>query len=156
MQSSRRFAAISLCAALGTPAVALAVPNMEEGNWEVTTKMEMVGMPMAMPPQTVNHCMTKKDDVPDMSQRDQRCSLMEHKVEGNSVSWKMQCKGQEGTMNGTGRITYAGKTYTGTMQMIMTEPGGGEAMTINYQMQGRHTGPCKPDSRKAARKKDDY
>jgi hypothetical protein len=144
-----------LCLLLTAPAAAMAVPNMEEGNWQVTIKMEMVGMPMAMPPQTINQCLSKKDDVPDMGQGDQKCYLKDHKVEGNTVRWQMQCKGQQGTMDGAGRITYSGKTYEGTMQMKMTEAGG-EAMAINYQMQGKHTGPCRPDSRKAARKKDDY
>lgn len=155
MFTRRRLSACSLFAALAAPAVALAVPNMEEGNWEVTTKMEMVGMPMAMPPITVNHCMTKKDDVPDMSQRDQRCTIKDHKVQGSTVSWKIQCEGKEGNMEGAGSITYAGKTYTGNMQMKVSM-GGGDAMTMNYQMQGKHTGACKADSRKAARKPGDY
>lgn len=149
----RRSAA--LCLLLAAPGAVLAVPNMEEGNWEVTIKMEMVGMPMAMPPQTINQCLSKKDDVPDMSQRGEKCVLKDHKVEGNTVRWQMQCKGREGTMEGTGRITYAGKTYEGAMQMKMSEAGG-EAMAINYQMQGRHTGACRPDSRKAAKKEGDY
>jgi hypothetical protein len=147
MNPIRTVPAMLLAATLAVPAVALAA--MEEGNWEVTMKMEMVGMPFAMPPMTVNQCVTKKDLVPDMSQRDENCIVKDQKVVGDTVSWKMECKGREGTMEGEGRIKYAGKTYDGEMQARMTRSG--QPMTVKYTMQGKHTGACRADSKKAKR-----
>jgi hypothetical protein len=134
---------------------AWAQPPMQEGNWEVIIKMEMVGMPMQLPAQTQNQCVTKKDLVPDMSDKEQQCIVREQKVTGDTVSWKMECTSKDGKMNGEGRIKYAGKSYAGDMQMTMTRTGMPKPMTMTVNMQGKHTGACKADSRKAKRA-DDY
>ncbi|MEO8059167.1 MAG: DUF3617 family protein [Burkholderiales bacterium] len=147
---------------IGALAVTLALPALaaaagaarQEGNWQVTVKMEMVGMPMAMPPITTNQCVTNKDLVPDMSQRDQNCIVREQKVEGDTVSWRMQCKSKDGTMDGQGKIKYADTAYEGEMQMTMTQPGH-PPMNMKYAMKGKHTGPCTANSKKAKRA-DDY
>ena len=45
---------------------AVAAPDMKEGQWEitVTSKMEMPGMSVAMPPAKYTQCLTKSDFVP--------------------------------------------------------------------------------------------
>ena len=48
-------------------------PNMQEGKWEITTKVEMPGMPMNMPPMTHTQCLTKDDFVPQNSQSGEEC-----------------------------------------------------------------------------------
>jgi hypothetical protein len=145
-------AALVVCAAMAAPLPAWA--QMQEGNWEVTMKMEIADMPMAMPPIKTNQCVTKKDVVPDMSQRDQNCIVKDQKVSGDTVTWKLTCKSKDSTIDGDGRITYAGKTYDGAMNARMTDPSG-RAMAVKYTMQGKHTGPCTADSKKAKRA-DDY
>ena len=130
---------------------ALAAPNLEEGNWEITTKMEMPGMPFAMPPTKHNQCMTKKDFVPDQSRKGQDCKMTDQKVSGDTVSWHMVCKDRDGTTEGDGKITYKGKSYDGQMQMRMNQKG--ENMAMNMSFSGRHTGPCKSPPGKRA---DDY
>src|SRR2546427_3166638 len=141
---SERVAACMLAVAISAPASAA----MEEGNWEVTMRMEVAGMPFAMPPMKQNQCVTKKDLVPDMSQSDQNCLVKDQKVVGDTVSWRIQCKGKDGTMDGEGKIKYASKRYDGEMRAKMTDPGG-QAMEVQYTMQGIHTGACKADSKKA-------
>lgn len=152
MNVTMRARACLLSVVLAVPTLALA--NMEEGNWDVVVKMEMVGMPFTMPPVQTSQCVTSKDVVPDMSRPDQECIVRDQKVVGDTVTWKVQCKGAQGTLDGEGRIKYAGRTYAGEMQARMTERGG-QAMTIKYTMNGRHTGPCGANSRKAKRA-DDY
>jgi hypothetical protein len=149
MHLRTRASASLMCAALAVPTLVWA--NMQEGNWDVTVKMEMVGMPFAMPPVQTSQCVTKQDVVPDMSRPGQSCTVRDQKVVGDTVTWRVQCKGQDGTLDGEGRIKYAGTSYDGDMQAKMTAPGGGDAMTIKYTMQGRHTGPCRADSKKARR-----
>jgi hypothetical protein len=141
-----------LAAALAVPTLGWA--NMEEGNWDVTVKMEMVGIPFPLPPVQTSQCVTKKDVVPDMSRQNQDCIVKDQKVSGDTVTWRVQCKSADGTMDGEGRIKYAGRTYDGEMLAKMTEKSG-QAMTMKYTMQGRHTGPCRADSKKAKRA-DDY
>jgi hypothetical protein len=141
--SLRKSLALScLFAALAAPALATAAPNMEEGNWEVTMKMEMQGMPFAMPPMKHNQCMTKKDMVPNTSpDKNSSCEVKEQEVSGDTVSWRVVCKDREGTTESEGKITYFGKRYEGAMKAKVTSKRG-EATSINYQIQGRHTGAC--------------
>ena len=41
------------------------------------------------------------------------------KVDGSTVSWKMSC--EKSGMTGTGKITYSGDAYNGTMHMKMQD-----------------------------------
>jgi hypothetical protein len=116
--------------------LSFAGPNMKEGKWEITMKMEMPGMPMEMPPFTHTQCLTKKDFIPNSSEKDQECSAVNVKTSGNTTSWSTKCKGQDGTVSGTGTITYKGKTFTGTMKVKQ----GGMEMTT--RMNGKYLGKC--------------
>lgn len=145
-----------IAAALSAPHLASAAPDMQEGNWEVTMKMEMQGMPFAMPPMKHNQCMTKQDLVPSTKEKDDSCVVKEQKVSGNTVSWRVVCKDRDGTTEGDGKITYAGKSYNGVMNAKMTDKSG-EVTSVKYQIQGRHTGPCTPKADPRKKKKaDDY
>ena len=70
--------------------------NMQEGKWEITTKTEMVGMSMSMPPMTRTQCLTKKDLVPQDSQQGSECKITDTKVVGNTVTWTIKCHGHGG------------------------------------------------------------
>ena len=94
-------------------------PNMKEGLWEITVKTKMPGM--EMPPMKHTQCITKNDLVPQSSQPGQECKITETKVIGNTVTWTMQCKTQGGEMKGTGKITYSGDSFKGTMIMSMPQ-----------------------------------
>lgn len=136
--------AIAIVAAILLPfPVHAAAPNMKEGLWEITVRTEMQGMPGGMPPQTVQQCITQKE-LADPSkttpgtQGDKRCKMTDYKMQGNTASWKTAC---EGDMTGSGTITYAGSSYTGTQTVSMQHEGKSLNMTMNFT--GRHLGECK-------------
>ncbi|MCK4791369.1 MAG: DUF3617 domain-containing protein [Desulfobacteraceae bacterium] len=112
-------------------------PDMQEGLWEITSKMKMRGMDM--PSYTHTQCITKKDLVPQSSQPGQECQVTDVKYKGNTVTWNVKCSTQGGEMTGTGRITYGGDSFEGTMKMIM----GGSGMEMITYMSGRRIGDCK-------------
>jgi hypothetical protein len=111
-------------------------PDMKEGLWEITTKMEMPGM--SMPPMKHTQCMTKNNLVPQSSQPGQECSITQTKVVGNTVTWTMKCTGQGGEMEGTGKITYTGDSFEGTMTMSMPQTN----MKITSHISGKRIGDC--------------
>jgi len=121
-----------------------ATPNMKEGLWEITTKMEVPGMPAGMPPQVMQKCFTQEDfkdprqAVPGKDARDARCKMTDHKVQGNSATWNMAC--EDGT-KGVGTATYSGTTYTSTNTITSSRGGKAQTMTMHYS--GRHLGACK-------------
>jgi Protein of unknown function (DUF3617) len=122
-----------------------AAPNMKEGLWEITTKMEMPGMPTGMPPQVMQQCFTGKDledprKTAPGGPGDSSCQMTDYKMQGNTATWNMACKG-EGAMTGSGSITYSGTSYAGTNRMTMTHGGSTQTMTMQYS--GRHLGACK-------------
>ncbi len=115
--------------------------NMQPGMWETTITMNMPGMPMVPPPTTQRYCITQEDLVPRDPKSAKDCQRLDHKIEGNTVTWNAECK-QDGRVTvGSGRITYAGDTYEGSMEMEMRNgPGGGMKMT--QTMQGHRIGDC--------------
>jgi len=134
-----------LTAMVFSVSVHAAAPNMKEGMWEITMKMEMPGMPAGMPPQVMQQCFTRKDledprKTAPGGPGDSRCQMTDHKMQGNTATWNMACKG-EGAMTGSGSITYSGTSYAGTNRMTMTQ--GGTAQTITMHYSGRHLGECK-------------
>lgn len=119
---------------------AFAGPNMNPGKWEITTETEMVGMPgMNVPPVTHTQCLKKGELVPQSKEASQECQVTDIEQDGNTVSWKIICSGQNGQMEGTGKITYRGDSMEGTMDMVIK----GAGMRIKNKISGRRIGDCK-------------
>ena len=119
-------------------AAAGSAPNMEPGLWEITTKMEMPGMAMNMPPLKHTQCLTEKDLIPQNSQPGDACKITETTVTGNTVTWTVECSGQGGEMKGTGKITYTGSSFSGIIKMAMAP----SHMEVTSRISGRRTGDC--------------
>lgn len=111
--------------------------NIKEGLWEITTKMDMPGMPMQMPPQTYTHCITKKDMVPQKKESEQECKTLKHDVKGDTVSWVIECKTREGSTVSNGRVTYKGDTFEGVAKFKHS------GMEMTQNMRGKWIGQCK-------------
>lgn len=127
---------------------AASAPSMKPGLYEITVKMDMQGMPQAMPPQTTKRCMTAKDmeDPRKIGHGDDRgdkstCEVTNYRVQGNTATWNMACKGPE-QMTGTGSMTYEGSSYRGINRMTMKQGKDTTNMTMSYS--GKYLGECKP------------
>lgn len=110
--------------------------DMKNGLWEITTKMEMPGMPMEMPAVTFTQCLTSRNNVPRSAEQNQDCAIKSSQVRGNTVSWEMQCVNNGETTNGSGKITYNGNTFTGGMTIET------DGMRMTQHMSGRRIGEC--------------
>lgn len=121
---------------------ALAASPMQAGLWEITTKMEMPGMPAGMGQQTVRQCIRPNEaENPEKTlPKDDQCQVKDYRLQGNSASWRMECRG-EGQMTGTGSITYGGTSYSGTIKMNIRQ--GGQAMAMTQTLAGKRIGDCK-------------
>jgi hypothetical protein len=116
--------------------------NMKDGLWEITTKVEMKGMPANIPPTVMKQCMTKKESVPQQSKdKNPNCKMVEQKVSGDSVTWSMICKEKDGTVDSKGKITYKGDTFDGTTTTTIKDKSG-KAQQIATKMRGKRLGPC--------------
>ncbi|MFI5294848.1 MAG: DUF3617 domain-containing protein [Thermodesulfovibrionales bacterium] len=122
-------------------AAAFAEPNMQEGKWEITSKVEMKGMPMEMPAVKTTTCLNHKDAVPQKSEKNQDCKMISNKIEGSTVTWVMQCRDKKGnTIDSSGRITYKGASFDGAVEMDMSGKEGKQHMS--QKMSGKRIGDC--------------
>ena len=133
---------------LAWPAIALAAPNMQEGEWEnaVEMKMEIPGMPFALPAMKFKstNCLTQKDMVPNTAKKDQRCEIKKQEVSGNKVTWQTLCTDKDGTTEGEGEVTYSGNSYQGVMHARMIpKDKSAQATKVDYKLNGRYLGACK-------------
>ena len=115
--------------------------DMSEGKWEHTMEMKMEGMPVPPMPMTTTQCMSQKDLVPKSSDKDANCKILEQKVTGNKVVWKVKCVEKDSVTESEGEITYSGTTYSGTQKMKITEKSG-QVMNATMKMKGRRIGSC--------------
>ena len=85
--------------------ITAAEPNLNPGKWEISTEMDMPGMPMKIPPVTHTQCLTKEDFVPKGKDASDQCRVSDLKQDGDTVSWKISCSGEGGKIEGSGQMT---------------------------------------------------
>ena len=128
---------VSLILGLMTITLASAAgPEIKEGKWEITTKLEMPGMPVKMPPNTFTQCIKKDQAVPQDSQPGQNCTTKDVVMKGDTVTWTMVCNNPGGQMTGKGRVTYHKDEMDGSMTME------GQGMQMTSHFKGKRIGPC--------------
>lgn len=85
--------------------------------WEITSKMEMPGMPFGMPAMTNKVCIGKGEETdPRKSSKDKDCEMTDIKTSGKKTSWKMRCNREGEVMTGSGEQTTSANSYQGTMR----------------------------------------
>jgi hypothetical protein len=136
---------LTLLLAGGSGAVFAAGPDFKEGEWGVSYRIEVVGMPFPGPPITARKtmCLDKNNYVPDNSQQGQECKVSDQKVNGNTVTWTMRCRAQKRTIEGQGTITYKGERYDGVMNAkLVSSDNPGTPVSYQYTLLGQRLGPC--------------
>lgn len=121
-------------------AVAFATPASAQGTdelWEISSRMDMPGMPMAMPAQTNRVCLGKNRKDEDLVPRQGDCRVVDSRRSGNQLNYKMECAGPEpSTVDGT--ITFGDGAYTGKMRMTMTRT----KDAVDLALAGKRVGAC--------------
>ena len=132
---------VSIAVAISFVSLAVsAADGMKPGNYEYTVKMEMPGMPFAMPPQTINHCLTQADVdkgkqyQTNNDQDNGGCEIKNMKQSAGKATFDMACK--DGT---TGKAEYAFTKDSMTGKTVMTR----EGQPMNMNMSAKRTGDCK-------------
>jgi hypothetical protein len=141
VKSRLRIVALLLSALLLRAAPAIAETNIQEGLWEITIRMQVPGLPSNPAPVTSAHCLKDGSQVPQLLQKDSSCRITETKTAGDSVSWKMKCEAGEGSIDGSGRMTYRGGRFDGIISLAMQRPEAGPLKIIQH-VSGRRVGDC--------------
>ena len=126
MKSPFCIALAATCFTLALPLQALAAGEGEW--WEMTTKMEMPGMPAMPGGQTVKFCRIKGDEgKPVKSDEDKNCSITDVKNAGNTMTFNMKCTGKD-AMTGSGVLTNTPTTFN---QKIKMRSGGDDMVMVS-------------------------
>jgi len=107
--------------------------------YEVTIKMEMVGMPMQMPAMTQRSCVKKGASDADAVPHRDNCNVTNARRDGNKVTFSMVCTARE-EMTGNGEMTYGGDGYAGTIRLKGKMEG--QDMEMTQAITGRRVGAC--------------
>ncbi|MFN2365364.1 MAG: DUF3617 domain-containing protein [Desulfurivibrionaceae bacterium] len=107
----------------------------QRAEWEITTTMEIPGMPFAMPPNTFRHCL-EENGVPYQAGDGEECETISREVSGDTVSWRISCRGEDGRIEMTGVTTYTGDNMDSQVKM-QSEDG-----EMSMHMTGRRLGSC--------------
>ncbi len=104
--------------------------------WEVSSKMEMAGMPMAMPVQTQNVCLRKGMETdPKSASKNDECSYSDLKRSGNKTTFNMKCTGKE-PMTGSAEMINSKDAYNIKMKMHSNDG------DMNMVTNGKRIGNC--------------
>ncbi|MDK2122797.1 DUF3617 domain-containing protein [Parachitinimonas caeni] len=129
---------------------AIAAPNMQAGQYEVTYKMSTQGGGgIQIPPQTVKVCLAPSDvaDVRKYAMQGPHgsngsdCKPVEQNVANDHATIKMRCDGKQGVSNITVDVGFKGDTYSGK-STIDTTAGPQGRMVIVSEFTGRRVGDC--------------
>lgn len=114
---------------------AFAVTQMKPGKWRMTSRVEMAGVPFALPAQTITRCFSKMKQAVTPQNKNAGCRMEDYSVSGNTATWKLVCKNAT-AMTGESTISAGGTSIRGKTTMVT----GGRKMTTT--MSGKWIGPC--------------
>lgn len=140
IHKSLRFARILASLIFAIPLAVIAAGTDEM--WEITTKMEMAGMPMSMPAMTNQVCLPKNrnsDEALVPKEKNSDCKMDSMQRSGNKSMFKMTCTGKN-PMTGNGEIEKDADSYRGMMHMAGKMEGQDIDMTQNFS--GKKIGSC--------------
>lgn len=133
-----------LAAAVMTGATAVQAEGIpvEPGKWEMTSTMQM---PMLPEPRvtTVTECMEKSEITMDdmgADEMDPNCSFDMKQLDGDTMSWSVDCPVEGGTSHGEWTATSAGDSVTGDGKIVVSFQGQSMEMTMSWT--GQRIGPC--------------
>jgi hypothetical protein len=109
----------------------------KDGLWEISSKMEMPGMPMAMPGQVSRVCIGKNAKDEDLIPKQGECRMVDSKRVGSKFMYTMDCAGASPSTV-AGEVTFGSYAYDGKMRMTMKQT----QDTMDVSFAGKRVGDC--------------
>ncbi len=117
--------------------------DLKEGKWEISIEMESSSYPINLPKQVYTQCLTKENFIPIQEQSlgasNPNCAYKQKEIKGNSVSWVMECKEDDGgKVINEGSLVYKGEQFEGRLVVKSKE------VEFVQKIQGKWIGKCDP------------
>src|SRR5674476_1289069 len=107
--------------------------------------IENPDLPFALPSVKfmTSTCITQKDAVPNIAQKNQKCETTNYKVIGSTVLWTSRCVDNNSITEGSGEIVYKDNNYEGSMHMTITSSDPRmRPVKMTYMLIGNYIGRC--------------
>jgi len=152
---NNRYLNLCVLAALVVPGwCAAAATQIRPGEWEVTVRMEMPGMPaqaMAQQTHTSKSCVTPEmasdpraaaERLNNHNQSGTKCAMADYAISGNTSTWSIECTGAHPAHMDGEMIYDSDTTHHGTTKIAMQGPRG--PMQMTQVIEAHRIGDCKP------------
>jgi hypothetical protein len=137
----RAMLAVLLCPGLAAAATGL---DLQEGYWETKVTVGVQGGILPLPVIKSGKCITRQDPLPNSVESSKmHCRVFDKAIDGNDVSWRLECGDDKGKMEGQAKITYMGDQFTGNMDALVTQVEGNRHAKLEYVMKGARVRACR-------------
>ncbi len=121
------------------PVAQFASAQGSDDQYDVKMKMEMAGMPMAMPPVSQRLCVKKGANDGDFVPRQENCRVSDTTRTGSRLTFKIACAGSN-PMTGTGDFTFGADSYNGKIRLKGKMEG--QDVDMTQSIAARRVGGC--------------
>lgn len=131
------------CIIIGTFCL-LQVANALEiaaGEWELSVKQNVSGMPAGIPVQKYRECFSDNDPIPTSFLQARNCHVEEQKILHRTVHYRVNCFTDNGSIVNIGKIRFGDFKIKGSSKTELGDVAG-KTMVIRYSFTGRRLGEC--------------
>jgi hypothetical protein len=130
--------AILICLLTSITAYAI---EFKEGEWEITVKQGVKGMPTGMGVTTWRECLTQSKPIPTVYLQARNCDVLEQHAVYKTLRYKLSCFADQGSFTSDGKIHFDAVKLNGDSKSDFGEVAG-KNMLVRYKFQGRWIGEC--------------
>lgn len=121
---------------------ALAFPiEFTAGEWELTVKQSVKGMPAGIPPVTWRECLSPANPIPIKYLQARSCDVIEQHEVYRTLHFRMNCFTENGSMINEGKIRYSDFKISGDSKSELADVAG-QDIVLRYKFAGRRLGDC--------------
>ena len=111
------------------------------GEWELTVKQNVSGMPVGVPIQKHRECFSDDDPIPTSFLKARQCDVIEQRVRHRTVYFKINCFTEHGSVINQGKIRFSPLKIVGDSKTDLGEVAG-RTTVLRYKFTGRRIGEC--------------
>lgn len=115
--------------------------DMVEGEWELTVKYTLSGMPVENPAEHYRECFTQEDPIPTSFLNARSCQILEQRERHRTVYFKLNCNTEHGPIVNEGKIHFTSMKITGDSKIDLGDVAGRNSV-MHYKFTGRRLGDC--------------
>ena len=115
--------------------------DIVEGEWELTVKYTMSGMPISNPTEYYRECFTQEDPIPTSFLNARSCQIIDQHTRYRTVYYRLNCFTEHGSIINEGKIHFTSMKINGDAKTDLGEVAGRNSV-LRYKFTGRRLGDC--------------